>query len=192
MDVIGTGASTIIAICGSDVSQPIDILGTVDGLTFTRIDQTIGMAKNGCAVNATLDKAWAAPDTSSDPTHAIKTGSVWALETTVWLPPATANGSTIMDYDDVDDVLVACNPSTTPRTIIALNGTTGALMASVNDTTCAANAVNCYGGVYIDKAGDKVYYTQRGIATPNTHVNMGRLSYSAAPPTKAQDWSVYE
>jgi len=189
MDVSGTGASTKIALCGSDVSTPIDILGTADGLTFTLIDQTLGMAKNGCAVNATLDKAWAAPDTQSDPTHAIKTGGVWALESTIWLPPAEATGSTIMDYDDVADVLVACNPALTPRTIVALDGTTGALMASVNDTTVAMNDINCYGGVYIDKTGGKVFYTQRGVGNA---VNMGRLSYSAALPAKAQDWSVYE
>ena len=189
MDIYGTGVSTKIALCGSDVNTPIDILGTTDGLTFTLIDQTVAMAKNGCAVNSTLDKAWAAPDTQAVPTHAIKTGSVWALETTIWLPPAAATGSTIRDYDDAVDVLVACNPATSPRTIIALDGTTGALYASVNDSTVAANNVNCYGGVYIDKTGGKVFYTQRGLGAD---VNMGKLSYSATLPTKAQDWSVYE
>ena len=190
MDVHGTGVNTIIALIGSGISFPIDILGTTDGLTFTLLDQTAGIAKNGGAVNDALDKAWGTPDCpGAIPLHAIKSGGVWATESTVWLPPGAATGSTIMDYDDRGDILVACNPNTSPRTIIALDGTSGSLSASVDDTTVATNGVNCYGGLYIDKANGKVYYTQRGVAPD---VNMGRLTYTPLLPTKALDWSVYE
>lgn len=185
MEVEGTGVNTRIALTGAATNGAIEVYTTSDGTNFTLLETAAaGIAKNGCALNAAGDVAWGAPDVPGlAPMRATKSGSTWTVDA-AFAPDALATGTTLMDYDDANNVLVVAVPGTTPDRILGLDGTTGTLLGQADITVSDAPSVNAYGGLTI--VGNKVYFIQRG--NPNPGAQCGRLSYAV---TAVEDWNQY-
>lgn len=212
MDVLGTGTDTKIFVTGETDNSDVDILTTIDGVSFSVTDTTIdGLGKHGLAVAKTGDTVFVSLGYLGNvPTRCDKIVGTWTLSTT-FTPVGTAtppdlpdvNTPCPMGYWDEQDVLFVIDTLAAGGNdnIRALNGSTGALLTNI----ATGRDVGAYGYGTIDTSPATDNWSGTGafiVRAPNlpTGYMCGKFSFSVpGAPTPEPgagvdliNWGLYE
>lgn len=188
VDVHGSGVNTVFAVTGAADNGPADIFGTADGVNFFLLEQvpgtTIG-AKNGIAIDIVPGATQLFGITllaGNLPRKAVDTGSGFVEDTATWIPSASAASTIGMAYDPLEDILFCLTYNFNPDRLVALNGTTGALMGYLDLVN-----LTFYNQVDVVPATNKIYWSGRD-GTTAALAQYGRISYSV---TSVDQWYLY-
>jgi len=203
MDIKGTGASTVIATTGNADDAPTQILTTADGTTFAVTEAipgtpTILGIKNGIAVNAAGTVIWGNQGYGTPPSKAAKVLTDWVQDTSTWLPNNTdLHSPVILGYWDERDILLGLSTNETDDAVVAMDGTTGALLDHVHT---GKNIITSGYGAIDQKttiAGGEARFIVRNFANNGYIAGKVTLSYPTPTPTPIvnqanSSWGLYE
>jgi len=190
-EVVGTGANAAVYWTGSGDAGPTEVWTTTDGTNFTLTETIAGAdaeSKSALAVSPSEDELWAVPDVNSPIAKAVKTGGVWAQETTTWAPTDGA-ASGPLEIDPVNNVVFGTPMTGSADTVYALDADTGDTLGSTTFTTALFTTAGYCGDAVDSTSGSGTLWTAaRGT---DSDLIMQKFSYTYTPAGNVNDWSVY-
>jgi hypothetical protein len=184
----GSGPNINVAFTGSADDGPVQFFKD-DGTTFTFVETVPMTAKSALTINKAATIAFTTGDTGGAPINKwIKTGGVWAQDTTTWVP--TRAGAGPMAYDEINDVLFI-HPEVGGLAVYALDGTTGAEIGTAS-TVSQLNGTAGYNGAFISPAPQAGTLWMAGRAAGgDTNSALYKWTYVYTPDARVADWTMY-